>query len=643
MCGITGIVDIEAARSIDPEILTRMNTSQTHRGPDEDGLHLAPGIGLGHRRLSIIDLSSGQQPLYSEDRSVVIVYNGEIYNHLELRGELSARGQKFRTKSDTEVVVNAWREWGEACVTRFNGMFAFAIWDEKKKVLFLARDRIGIKPLYYSLLPDGHLVFGSELKSLLEHPGLPRRLDHRAVEEYFAFGYIPEPRSIFEGVYKLCPGHTATIRRGVNAVQQREYWDVPFATTTVSSYESARDELVERLRASVKRRLMSEVPIGAFLSGGVDSSAIVALMSGLLNTKTNTCSISFGDPKYNETHFAQRVADRYRTNHRVEQLDTDDYNLIDTLATHYDEPFADSSSMPTYRVCELARKHVTVALSGDGGDETFAGYRRYRWHAYEERVRALLPASVRGELFGFLGRAYPKIDWAPKVFRAKTTFQALARDSLSAFLDSVSVVSDSDRQRLFDRSFRAGLDGYNAVEVFRKHAARIPAQDSLTLVQYLDFKTYLPGDILTKVDRASMAHSLEVRVPILDHTFIEWAGQLEPGWKLHGREGKHIFKDAMRPHLTDDILYREKMGFAVPLASWFRGPLRQRIRSLAKSSVLRESGIFDCQEIEAMVRQHISGVRDHSAVIWSIVMFEASMRHLGQAGSQCSSRSVQSV
>jgi asparagine synthase (glutamine-hydrolysing) len=632
MCGIVGVIDLEGRRPISRDLLARMNAAQAHRGPDDDGFHVEEGAGLGHRRLSIIDLSSGQQPMYNEDDSVVVVYNGEIYNHCVIREELERLGHRFRTRCDTEIIVHGWEEWGEACVERFNGMFAFGVWDRNRQTLFLGRDRLGIKPLYYAWLDDGHLVFANELKALLEHPGLERALDHHAVEDYFAFGYVPEPRTIFRQVSKLEPGHTLVCRRGEPRRKPRQYWDVPFVPHEGLTYEQASGEFVERLSAAVQRRLMSEVPLGAFLSGGVDSSAVVAMMARHSESPVNTCSISFGDPRYNESEFARLVAERYRTNHAVEQVQSDDFGLIDTLAATYDEPFADSSAMPTYRVCELARKHVTVALSGDGGDENFAGYRRYRWHAYEERVRSLLPAAMRRPLFGFLGAAYPKLDWAPKPLRAKTTFQALARDSLEGFLDSVSVVSAAHRRQLFSADFRQSLAGYDAIEVFHRHAERSPAKDPLSLVQYLDLKTYLPGDILTKVDRASMAHSLEVRVPILDHTFTEWASGLSPDWKLKGREGKYIFKEAMRPYLPDDVLFREKMGFAVPLASWFRGPLRERIRGLMEAPGLRETGLFDNRRIDTLVSQHQSGLNDHSAIIWSLVMFEASMRRLGLYG-----------
>ncbi len=628
MCGIVGIFDTLAKRDIDGALLDRMNQSQLHRGPDEGGLHFEPGLGMGHRRLSIIDLSSGQQPLFNEDGSVVVVFNGEIYNFPELMRELVQRGHTFRTRCDTEVIVHAWEEWGEACVERFRGMFAFGLWDRKREVLFLARDRLGVKPLHYARLPDGTLIFGSELKALLAHPGLAREIDPYAVEDYFAYGYVPEPRTIFKRVLKLPPGHTLAVWRGKAFPQPREYWDVPFQAGPRMTEQEAADELVVRLREAVKIRMVAEVPLGAFLSGGVDSSAVVAMMAGLSDEPVNTCSISFGDPAFNESAHAQAVADRYRTRHRVEQVEQDDFGLLDKLARMYDEPYADSSALPTYRVCGLARKSVTVALSGDGGDENFAGYRRYRWHMHEERMRALLPLPVRKPLFGLLGSIYPKADWAPRVLRAKSTFEALARDSVEGYFHGVSIIADSQRRRLFSPVLRRELQGYRAVEVLHRHAARAPTDDPLALVQYLDLKTYLAGDILTKVDRASMAHALEVRVPMLDHPLVEWLSGLPNPMKLNGGEGKYLLKKSLHSFLPDEILYRPKMGFAVPLASWFRGPLRQKLADAVLGPVLAGSGLFDRAYLRHLVEQHQSGLRDYSAPLWSLLMFESFLRNV---------------
>ena len=631
MCGIVGIFDTRAGSPVDRGLLERMNQSQFHRGPDEGGIHVEPGVGFGHRRLSIIDLSSGQQPLFNEDGSVVVVFNGEIYNFQELMTELLAAGHTFRTRCDTEVIVHAWEEWGEDCVQRMRGMFAFAVWDRNRQTLFLARDRLGVKPLYYAVLPNGQLIFSSELKALMIHPGLKRTTDARAVEDYFAYGYVPEPKTIFAGAQKLPPAHTLTLRRGAPVCAPREYWDIPFTPLPSMNEQEAREELIARLREAVKIRLISEVPLGAFLSGGVDSSAVVAMMAQVSDGSVNTCSISFGDPAFNEAQFAAMVAQRYKTHHYVDQVESDDFDLIDTLAGIYDEPYADSSAMPTYRVCQLARKHVTVVLSGDGGDENLAGYRRYRWHLYESGMRGVLPLGMRRPVFGLLGALYPKADWAPKIFRAKTTFEALARDDVEGYFHGVSIMSDGMRRRLFSDDFKRSLQGYSAIEVMRTHAAKAP-EHPLSRVQYLDMKTYLVGDILTKVDRASMAHALEVREPLLDHQLMEWWSGLSPDLKLRGREGKYIFKKALEPYLPHDVLYRPKMGFSVPLAAWFRGPLRQRVRDAVLGAPLAESGIFNTAFLREMVDQHQSGRRDYSAALWTVLMFEAYQRKSLAAG-----------
>lgn len=619
MCGLAGILDLNGRREIDGDLLKRMTRRITHRGPDGEGFHLEPGVGLGHRRLSIIDIAGGQQPMFDNSGNIAVVFNGEIYNFVELRKELEDDGYNFSTRCDTEVIIYAWKKWGSHCVEYFNGMFAFALWDKNDETLFLARDRLGIKPLYYALLPDQYLVFGSELKSLLVHPGLPRQIEPEAVEEYFTFGYIPDPKTILRHAHKLAPGYTLLVRRGRQSLRQRQYWDLPFNEGPGNNCE---EELIYRLRKAVKARLIAEVPLGAFLSGGVDSSAVVAMMADLSSEPVETCSISFGDPKFNESQFAEIVAKRFKTRHRSEQVNADDFGLIDKLVDLYDEPYADSSAIPTYRVCELARRKVTVALSGDGGDENLAGYRRYRWHTYEERLRAVFPTAFRQSLFGFLGRAYPKLDWAPKILRGKATFQAIARDSLRGYLHSVSIFPEELRRELFSNSFHTELQGYGAENVFKRHFENAPTHHPLSLVQYLDLKTYLPGDILTKVDRASMAHGLEVRVPILDHRFVEWVSGLNPQLKLNGREGKYLFKRALEPHLPREILYRSKMGFAVPLANWFRGPLRDRVRSTLLEGSLSDSTIFNKRTVQRIVDQHQSGLRDHSSILWALLMFD---------------------
>ncbi|HEY9194601.1 MAG TPA: XrtA/PEP-CTERM system amidotransferase [Methyloversatilis sp.] len=627
MCGFVGIFDTRGRRDVGRNVLHRMNEAQHHRGPDEGDLHLEPGVGLGHRRLSIIDVASGQQPLANEDGSVVVVFNGEIYNFQSLIPELTALGHTFRTRSDTEVIVHAWEQWGEDCVQRFRGMFAFALFDRNTETLFLARDRLGVKPLFYALLPDGQLIFGSELKALTAHGGLNLEMDPLAVEEYFALGYVADPRTIYRQAFKLEPAHSLRIRRGETPPAPRRYWDVDFGHVEQIDAVQAEEELIRRLRESVGLRMISEVPLGAFLSGGVDSSAVVAMMAQSSDTPVNTCAIAFDDPAFDESRFAQQVADRYRTNHRVEMVASDDFDLIDTLAWLYDEPYADSSALPTYRVCQLARKHVTVALSGDGGDESFGGYRRYRMHLMEERLRARLPLGVRKPLFGTLGQIYPKADWAPRVFRAKSTFESLARSSVEAYFHSVSILRDPMRAQLFSPKMKSALGGYNAVEVFRRHAARHTSDEPLSLVQYLDLNTYLVGDINTKVDRASMAHSLEVREPLMDHPLVEWLATLPASLKIRGQEGKFLLKKSLEPHLPHDIMYRPKMGFSVPLARWFRGPLKQRVRDAVLGNRLADTGWFNRPYLEHLVDAHQSGLRDYSASLWTLLMFDAFLRN----------------
>ncbi|GAO20287.1 amidotransferase 1, exosortase A system-associated [Alicycliphilus denitrificans] len=627
MCGISGIFDTRGTGTIPRDLISRINNVQSHRGPDENEVHLEPGLALGHRRLSVIDLATGTQPLFNEDGTVGIVFNGEIYNYLELMQELNDLGYRFRTRSDTEVIVHAWQAWGEACVHRLRGMFAFALWDRKHQTLFLARDRMGVKPMHYAWLPDGSFIFGSELKVLTAHPGFVRDIDPLAVEGYFSFGYVPDPRCIYQNAHKLPAAHTLTLRRGdAGRPAPRPYWDVRFTNDNPIKLQDAQAELRERVRESVRLRMIADVPLGAFLSGGVDSSAVVATMAGLSSTPVHTCSIGFDDPRFDESSFAQQVADRYRTDHRLDIVSSDDFDLIDTLAWLYDEPFADSSAIPTYRVCQMARKHVTVALSGDGGDESMGGYRRYRMHLGEEAVRGRLPLALRRGMFGPLGRWYPKADWAPRSLRAKTTFQALAMDSVQAYCHSMSQLRGDERRALFSPAFQRSLGGYGALEVFRLYAGQAQTEDPLALIQYLDYKTWLVGGINTKVDRASMAHSLEVREPLMDHLLVEWLATLPSDFKIRAGQGKVIFKQAYEPLLPRDVLYRPKMGFSVPLTAWLRGPLKDRVRLALLGERMRDCGYFNPVTLRRLVDEHNSGLRDHATALWMLLMFEAFLR-----------------
>ncbi len=628
MCGLVGIFDTVGRREVNRRLLAGMNDSLRHRGPDGAGLHLAPGIGLGHRRLAIIDIAGGHQPLFNEDGDVAVVFNGEIYNFGELAAELMRLGHCFRTHSDTEVIVHAWEEWGEACLTRFRGMFAFALWDQRNETLFLARDRLGKKPLYHALLPDGHLLFGSELKALMMHPGFERTLDPCAVEDFFALGYVPDPKAIYTGARKLPPAHSLRWRRGQPPPEPRRYWDVSFAEPLAITADEAAEELRRRLRDCVAVRMVADVPLGAFLSGGVDSSGVVATMAGLSAEPVRTFSIGFGERAYDESAYAQAMAERYGTDHTMRRVEASAVDLINRLAAIYDEPFADASALPTLAVAEMARRGVTVALSGDGGDEVLAGYRRHAWHVREESVRRLLPPPLRRPLFGLAGRLYPKLDWAPRPLRAKATLQELALDPAEAYFASVSTNGDALRRRLFSDSFRRQLMGYRAAEVVTSRMAAARDWDPLSQIQYADIHTWLAGGILTKVDRASMAASLEVRVPMLDHGFVEWAARLPPTLRLAGGDGKHVLKEALRPQVSADILYRPKQGFRVPLAEWFRGPLRDRLRAELLGPRLAETGWFDMPTVATLVDQHGSGRRDHSTALWALLAFAAFLRQV---------------
>ena len=503
--------------------------------------------------------------------------------------------------------------------TRFRGMFAFAIWDATQETLFLARDRLGKKPLYYSELPTGRIVFGSELKALLVDLEVSRDIDPYAVNDFFAYGYIPDPRTIYRSVAKLPPAHTLLVRRG-SRPQLSRYWDLAFTPQPYSEADAC-DGLIEHLRDAVSVRLVSDVPLGAFLSGGVDSSAVVATMSSLAREPVNCFSVAFGVRGFDETAYARDVANRFHASHVVDQVDPADLMSLDGLISTYDEPFGDSSALPTSRVCAAARRQVKVALSGDGGDEQFAGYRRYKWHVAEERVRRTLPDAFRQSLFATLASLYPDLGWAPRAFRAKHTFEELAQTSADAFFHSVAVTSDRTRHRIFSEQFQRELQGYDPKALIRRHMAAANTDDPLAQALYTDFKTWLPGDILTKVDRASMTNSLEVRAPFLDHQFVEWAATLPSGLKLHSNTGKYVLKRALVPLLPRKILYRPKQGFSMPLAKWFRGPLRARLRSSLGSPMLQDTGYLDGGELERLVNEHEQGRQDHSAILWLVLVF----------------------
>ncbi|MBF89721.1 MAG: asparagine synthetase B [Candidatus Marinimicrobia bacterium] len=624
MCGISGIFSFSSEQSVDGELLKSMNRAQSHRGPDDEGYYLAPGVALGHRRLSIIDLSGGHQPIFNEDGSVAIVFNGEIYNHKAVKSELETLGHTFASHSDTETIVHAWEEWGVDCLVHLNGMFAFAVWDNNQKVLFVARDRAGEKPIYYSHLDDGSVIFGSELKVLKQHPLLDKTLNERSIEDFLTFGYIPEPKSIYQSVHKLKAGHYFLLTQDESTkVVPIEYWDLPWQAIEQSTDETLPEAVYQKLKSAVDLRMESEVPLGAFLSGGVDSSAVVAMMSQLQDNPVTTCAIGFDIPEFNESDFAQMVADHCKTDHHLDVVSVDDFELIDKLSSIYDEPFADNSALPTYMVCRSARKHVTVALSGDAGDELFVGYRRYRMHLNEHRVREKVPAFIRNSVIKPLAKIYPKLDWAPRFLRAKTTLESISMSPANAYLNSVSILRHSDRFSLYSESFKRRLDGYTSKSVFDEQLEGKSFSCPVKMAQYIDFKTWMPSDILTKVDRASMANSLEVRVPMLDHNFIEWAFTLPLSDNLKGQNGKSCLKKAMEPHLPYDNLYRDKMGFSSPVANWLRGPLKSKLRKALDNLIGSKLKLFNETALNRLFNEHQSERHDHGTALWSLLMLSA--------------------
>ncbi|MGD9809917.1 MAG: XrtA/PEP-CTERM system amidotransferase [Sphingobium sp.] len=628
MCGIAGIFHLQTAKPVDPDRIRRMADAMTHRGPDGSGVWTAPGIGLGHRRLSIIDMAGGAQPMATADEALIVTYNGEIYNFMELRAELEERGHLFRTHSDTEVILHAYRQWGEDCVRRFNGMFAFALYDRATRSLWLVRDRLGVKPLYYSELSDGSVAFGSELKALLAHPLLRRQPDPHAVEDYLALGYVPDDSCIIAGVRKLAAGHHLRLIQGKPMASPVRYWDVSFADRSTAKPAALLDELTHLMRDAVKQRMVADVPLGAFLSGGVDSSSVVALMAEASPRAVKTCTIGFDSESLDETRHASLVARRFATDHREKTVSADDFGLIDTLVAHFDEPFADASALPTYRLCELAREEVTVALSGDGADEAFAGYRRHLFQHRGGMVRSFLPDVVRRPLFGALGSLHPKADWAPRGLRAKATLQELAVSGGEAYARAVGFTTPELRKRLYEPSFVGQLGSHRAEDRIVKVMEEAPARDGLDRAQYADLKFWLAGDILTKVDRMSMAVGLEAREPLLDYRLVEFAARLPVGQRIHGRSGKYLMKRAMEAYLPQQILYREKMGFVTPVSEWFRGPLADEAASVASGSALARTGWFSPKALAALASEHRAGRFDHGRLLWQLLMLDRSLARL---------------
>ena len=609
MCGIAGIV-AQRNRPIAVEELRAMCAAMVQRGPDDEGTFLGNGAGLAMRRLSIIDLETGHQPVANEDGSVWVVLNGEIYNYQTLRHELERRGHRFATGTDTEVIVHLYEDRGDDCVQALRGMFAFALWDERRRRLLLARDRIGIKPLYYGVA-SGRLLFASELKALLQLPDVERRLDWNALAHLLAYGTTPSDESIVEGIHKLEPGHRLRMEPGRDPVVER-YWELRFRPDARRTEQETIEELRAKLRESIRYHLVSDVPVGAFLSGGIDSSSVVASMAMETPNRIKTFSIGFHEQEYDELPYARLIARRFGTDHHELILEPDAVDVLDHFAWDLDEPFGDPSAIPTYLVSRLASRDVKVVLSGDGGDELFGGYDKYVVEARDRPAR-FLPGAIRT----LLARVS---DTLPEDAKGKDFLRYLSQPDGERYLYASTLFRAEHRSGLLTGAAR---DAVAAAQPERSRLDRLagPAGHWLSVLQDLDFRHYLPLDILTKVDRMSMAHSLEARVPLLDHVFVEFAATIPADWKLHRGKTKYIFAKALRGWLPDDVLDRPKKGFGVPFSRWFCGPLRPLVRELLLSERCRARGIFNEAYLQRLIARQQSG-RPLELHLWTLMSFE---------------------
>lgn len=615
MCGIVGMVGPEVAQDAAQSraLAARMCQVIAHRGPDDQGVRVEGKAALGMRRLAIIDLITGEQPLSNEDGSVWIVFNGEIYNFAALRDDLIARGHRFTTASDTETIVHLYEEYGDACVEHLRGMFAFAIWDARAHKLFVARDRVGVKPLHYALV-GSTFVFGSEIKSLLQHPALRREVNFEAISDYLSFGYVPDPATAFRGIHKLPPGHTLTFQDG--QVRTHRYWDFRYNDAYQARTEA---EYIEELRAlleeSVRLRLVSDVPLGAFLSGGIDSTTVVAMMARSGHRPIKTFSIGFNEARFNELQHARVAAQHFQTEHHEFVVTPDLCNLVEEIVWHHDEPFGDVSSIPTYVVSKMAREHVTVALSGDGGDELFAGYERYAIDRARQRFNHI-PGFVRRALMLPLSRALPRAAYG------KNYLRNAALDPGARYVDSLTFFDEGRKRDLLAAGIRTALNGRDSTALFQEAYATAPASEHLERLLYLDSKTYLPGDVMTKVDRMSMAHGLEAREPLLDHKLIEFVGRVPATFKLRGLTTKYLLKQAVADIIPRELIHRPKQGFGVPIADWFKGELRELLTDTLTDRRARERGYFNPRAVAALLDEHQRGRRDNALHLWGLLMLE---------------------
>lgn len=619
MCGIVGIA-YQGSRSVERESLEKMNSAILHRGPDEDGFYLKENVGLAMRRLAIIDLAGGQQPIFNHDNSKVIVFNGEIYNFQQLRADLESRGHKFRTNSDTEAIVHLYDEFGVDCVQHLRGMFAFAIWDEREKSLFLARDRVGKKPILYSHKSNGDLIFGSEFQALLQHPQISREVDFSAIDDYLSYLCVPAPKTAFKQIRKLEPAHWLMWKNG--EIKTQRYWQPDFSKKIKISEEEAIEETTRILRESVKMRMISEVPLGAFLSGGVDSSAVVALMAQESSQPVKTFSIGFEEQDFSELKYAKRVAEYVGAEYNEFIVRPNALEVLPTLVEHYGEPYADSSAIPTYYVSKETRKFVTVALNGDGGDESFAGYERYVAMNLAEKYRRIPSVLRRGVIETSVGLLPNPKQFRSRVKSLKRFVESGSLDNVERYLGWMSAISPSLKNELLSTQFKANLNGNKPIDILQKWFNKSENLDIIDATMLTDQMTYLPNDLLVKVDIATMANSLEARSPLLDHHIIEFAASLPKNLKVRGKETKYLLKKIAAKLVPKEVIYRRKMGFGVPIGNWLRGEMKDFMQENLLSDRFAKRGLFQQNKVKEIIRHHVEQKNDNSTPIWTLLMLE---------------------
>lgn len=618
MCGIVGIANA-GGRSVSREVLEKMNICIVHRGPDEDGFYVKENIGLAMRRLSIIDLAGGQQPIFTPDGSKCIVFNGEIYNFQPLREDLIARGHKFQTHSDTEVILHLYEEYGVKCLEYLRGMFAFAIYDEREKSLFIGRDRLGKKPLLYSHQPNGDLIFGSEFRSVLSHPNVGREVETKAIDAFLSYLCVPAPLTAYKQIRKLEPAHYLIWKNG--EIKTERYWSPDFKNKLNISAAEAEEEALRIMREAVKMRMIAEVPLGAFLSGGVDSSVVVALMAEQSAKPVKTFSIGFEEQDFSELKYAKAVAEHVGAEHHEFVVKPDALEVLPMLVEHYGEPYADSSAIPTYYVSRETRKHVTVALNGDGGDESFAGYERYVAMRLSEKYHRF-PKLLRAPFETLVG-AFPTSELKrSRVRDAKRFMKAASLPKVERYFRWVSAVEREAKERLYTPDFKQRIADYDAVSVLQRYFSQTDGLNIIDATMFVDQMTYLPNDLLSKVDIASMAVSLEARSPLLDHKVIEFAASLPENIKIQGAETKSLLKRIGAKLVPREVIYRKKMGFGVPITHWFRGSMKEFVRENLLSEKSLSRGMFQPEEVRRLVDEHTSAQRDHVWKLWTLLMLE---------------------